>query len=78
MSSTPEIQFERRGAAGIHLGYTTDIIEVVEEYLYQPLRRPTLALVGVVKRLQSGRLDAYLAYMLIALIAVLAVVAATI
>jgi hydrogenase-4 component B len=69
---------ERRGAAGIHLGYTTDIVEVVEEYLYQPLRRPTLALVGIAKRLQSGRLDAYLAYMLIALIAVLAVVAATV
>lgn len=33
-------------------------------------------MVRVVKRLQSGRLDAYLAYMLIALIAILAVVTA--
>jgi hydrogenase-4 component B len=31
--------------------------------------------VRIVKRLQSGRLDAYLAYMLIALIALLALVA---
>jgi hydrogenase-4 component B len=35
-----------------------------------------LWLVGKAKRLQSGRLDAYLAYMLIALVAVIAVVAA--
>jgi hypothetical protein len=35
-----------------------------------------MAIVGVAKRLQSGRLDAYLLYMLIALIAVIAVVTA--
>ena len=35
-----------------------------------------LWLVRMVKRLQSGRLDAYLGYMLIALVAVIAVVAA--
>ena len=35
-----------------------------------------MAVVRTVKRLQSGRLDAYLAYMLIALIAILAVVTA--
>ncbi|NES17006.1 MULTISPECIES: proton-conducting transporter membrane subunit [Micromonospora] len=69
---------ETRGAAGSHLGYATDIVEVVEEYLYRPLRRPTMIAVRLVKRLQSGRLDAYLAYMLIALVAVLAVVAATV
>ncbi len=67
---------EVRGAAGTHLGYTTDVIEIVEEYLYRPLRRPALLVSRLAKRLQSGRLDAYLAYMLVALIAVLAVVAA--
>jgi len=67
---------EQRGAAGAHLGYSTDVIEVVETYLYRPLRAPTLALARAMKRLQSGRLDAYLTYMLIALIAVLAVVTA--
>ena len=65
------------GAARVpHLGYTSDVVELVEEYLYRPLARPMLALVRAVKRLQSGRLDAYLAYMLIALIAILAVVTA--
>ncbi len=68
---------EARGAAGAHLGYTTDVVEVVEQYLYRPLRAPLNWAAGAAKRLQSGRLDAYLAYMLIALIAILAVVTAT-
>jgi formate hydrogenlyase subunit 3/multisubunit Na+/H+ antiporter MnhD subunit len=64
-----------RDAAGAHLGYTTDVVEVVERFLFRPLRRPLLATVRTAKRLQSGRLDAYLGYMLIAVLAVLAVVA---
>jgi NADH:ubiquinone oxidoreductase subunit 5 (subunit L)/multisubunit Na+/H+ antiporter MnhA subunit len=59
-----------------HVGYRSDVIEVVEQYLYRPFQRPFLGLVRLAKRLQSGRLDAYLAYMLLALIAVLAVVTA--
>ena len=59
-----------------HVGYRSDVIEVVEQYLYRPVQRPFLHLVRLVKRLQSGRLDAYLAYMLLALIAVLALVTA--
>jgi hydrogenase-4 component B len=58
------------------LGYTSDVVEVVEAYLYRPVLRPVMALVRAAKRLQSGRLDAYLAYMLIALVAVLALVTA--
>ncbi len=61
---------------GVHIWYRSDVIEVVEQYLYRPLQRPFLRLVRLAKRLQSGRLDAYLAYMLIALIALLAVVTA--
>ena len=61
---------------GPHIYYRSDVIEVVEEYLYRPVRRPFLRLVRLAKRLQSGRLDAYLAYMLIALVALLAVVTA--
>lgn len=38
--------------------------------------RTPLPLVATVERLQSGRLDAYVAYMLITLVALLAVVAA--
>ncbi len=59
-----------------HVGYSSDIIEVVEEYLYRPVLRPVQVLARQAKRLQSGRLDAYLAYMLIALIALLALVTA--
>jgi hydrogenase-4 component B len=59
-----------------HVGYESDVIEVVGWYLYRPLLRPVLALARAARRLQSGRLDAYLAYMLIALIAVLSVVLA--
>jgi hydrogenase-4 component B len=63
------------GPPGIaHVGFSSDVIEVVEEYLYGPVRRPFLLLVRVAQRLQSGRLDAYLAYMLVTLIAVLAIV----
>lgn len=62
-------------ADAAHVGFSSDVIEVTEEYLYLPLRRPFRQLVRLAQRLQSGRLDAYLAYMLIALLAVLAVVA---
>jgi hydrogenase-4 component B len=51
-------------------------VEPFETYLYAPLRRTGLALAGLVKRLQSGRLSAYVAYMLAALLAVLIVAAA--
>jgi hypothetical protein len=61
--------------AGAHLGYTTDVVEVVEHYLLRPLIGPFLAIVTTAKKLQNGRLDAYLAYMLIAVVTVLAIVA---
>jgi len=64
------------GRPGPRLGYTADVVEVVETYLYRPVVRPVMALVRAAKRLQSGRLDAYLAYMLIALVALLALVTA--
>jgi hydrogenase-4 component B len=63
------------GGRGPHVGYTSDVIEVVEQYVYRPVLSTVMALVRIIKRLQSGRLDAYLAYMLIALIALLALVA---
>jgi hydrogenase-4 component B len=59
-----------------HLRYDSDVVEVVESWLYRPAARLFAGLVTVAKRLQSGRLDAYLLYMLIALVAVVAVVTA--
>jgi hypothetical protein len=55
---------------------STVVVEPVETYLYRPLRRAIIAVAEVAKRMQSGRLNAYVAYMLVALLAVLAVVAA--
>jgi formate hydrogenlyase subunit 3/multisubunit Na+/H+ antiporter MnhD subunit len=59
-----------------HLRYHVDVVEVVERFLYGPLHVGLLAVARWAKRLQSGRLDAYMAYMFLALVAVLAVVAA--
>jgi hydrogenase-4 component B len=58
-----------------HLRYDSDVVEIVESWLYRPAARLFGALVAAAKRLQSGRLDAYLLYMLIALVAVTAVAA---
>lgn len=52
------------------------VVEPVEAYLYRPGRQILLRASSAAKKLQSGRLDAYIAYMLFALIAVLIVVAA--
>ncbi len=62
--------------AGAHLRYASDVIEVVETYLYRPALGFFMTIVTAAKRLQSGRLDAYLLYMLIVLVAVIAVVTA--
>jgi len=62
--------------AAAHLRYASDVMEVVETYFYRPALGVFMAVVTAAKRLQSGRLDAYLLYMLIALIAVIAVVTA--
>ncbi len=65
-----------QGEAAAHLSYASDVMEVVETYLYRPGLGFFMAIVTAAKRLQSGRLDAYLLYMLIALVAVIAVVTA--
>jgi hypothetical protein len=61
---------------GTHVGVSTSVVEPVETYLYRPARTLWLFLAQTAKRLQSGRLDAYIAYMLVALLAVFTVVAA--
>jgi formate hydrogenlyase subunit 3/multisubunit Na+/H+ antiporter MnhD subunit len=59
-----------------HLETRTRVIEPVETYLYRPLRSAALRVAQAAKRLQSGRLNAYVAYMLLALLAALAITAA--
>jgi formate hydrogenlyase subunit 3/multisubunit Na+/H+ antiporter MnhD subunit len=53
----------------------TSVVEPIETYLYRPTRSGALVIARLAKRLQSGRLSAYVAYMLIALLAALAIVA---
>jgi len=70
----PDIDGDSGRDAAPHVEYSSDVVEVVDEYLYRPFRMPFRMLVQFAQRLQSGRLGAYLAYMLVALLAVLAVV----
>jgi formate hydrogenlyase subunit 3/multisubunit Na+/H+ antiporter MnhD subunit len=62
------------GPRGVRLGYVVDVVDIVERYFYRPLIPAMRAIVAAAKRLQSGRLDAYMAYMLVAVVAVIAVV----
>ena len=75
-SGPPDRADPAGGEAAAHLRYASDVMEVVETYLYRPAFGFFMAIVTAAKRLQSGRLDAYLLYMLIALIAVIAVATA--
>ncbi len=59
-----------------HVVFKATIVDPVESYFYRPAIAGYLALVRMAKRLQSGRLEAYVGYMLIALIAVLVVAVA--
>jgi formate hydrogenlyase subunit 3/multisubunit Na+/H+ antiporter MnhD subunit len=61
---------------GRHVEMSASVVEPVETYLYRPAGGLWLLLARGAKRLQSGRLDAYIAYMLVALLVVLTVVAA--
>jgi hypothetical protein len=59
-----------------HVEARTWVVEPVETYFYRPLRSLALGVARFAKRMQSGRLNAYVAYMLIALLASLAITAA--
>jgi formate hydrogenlyase subunit 3/multisubunit Na+/H+ antiporter MnhD subunit len=71
-------ELERRdGERNEHDGtlvLNTRVVLAVEQYVYAPLARLFLAGSARVRRLQSGRLSAYLLYMLIVLIVVLALI----
>jgi hydrogenase-4 component B len=54
----------------------TRVVEPVEAYLYRPIWAGVRFLADAARRLQSGSLNAYMAYMLVALLVALAVAAA--
>lgn len=57
-----------------HVEVHSSVIEPFETYFYRPLRSGVLKVSKLARRLQSGRLNAYVAYMLLALLAALAIV----
>lgn len=74
LDDDPETDPTADGSRVATLGYTVDVVDVVERYLFTPVLPVIHAVVQTAKRLQSGRLDAYMAYMLIAVLAVITVV----
>lgn len=76
LDPTPTDDSNRPLAATTRVGYVTDVTDVIQRYLYRPLLPVVRTVVSVARRLQSGRLDAYMAYMLIAVLAIVAVVTA--
>jgi hydrogenase-4 component B len=70
------VQTELDGRTTAHIESRTEVVEPVAFYLYRPLLRAALVVANLLRRLQSGRLDAYVAYMLAALVVALAVAAA--
>ena len=67
---------ESSAVAAVGVTSRERVVEPVETYLYRPVARATLAIAGVVRRLQSGRLNAYVAYMLVAILALFAIIGA--
>jgi hydrogenase-4 component B len=65
-----------RGRASTQLVLDTRVVPVFEEYLYRPITQGALWLSAHARRLQSGKLSAYLLYMLIVLLLVLALIPA--
>ncbi len=70
--SAPDAAQDRAGHIEVH----TQVVEPIETYIYRPVRVGALGVARAAKRLQSGNLNAYVAYMLVALLASLALTAA--
>jgi hydrogenase-4 component B len=73
VSSLPPIE---GGNGHRHIVFSSWVNEPLETYLWRPAVAGYLSIVAAAKRLQCGRLGAYIAYMLVALMATLVVSAA--
>jgi hydrogenase-4 component B len=72
-----ETAASRGVAPGVaHVESQTRVVEPIEAYLYRPAWKAISSLADAARRLQSGSLNAYVAYMLVALVIALAVAAA--
>jgi formate hydrogenlyase subunit 3/multisubunit Na+/H+ antiporter MnhD subunit len=74
-ASTGAAEVDESGSGAVERAYQIDVVEVVERYLYRPAYVVLSWIARMVTRLQSGRLDAYMAYMLVVLLAAIALVA---
>ena len=68
----PRREIEVRTAGGVvqEVSYSGSVPALVEEHVYRPAERLGLAAAGQARRLQSGRLSTYVAY-LVGLVVVL-------
>jgi hypothetical protein len=68
----PEREIEVHTSGGVvqEVGYRGSVPHLFDVHLYRPVHRLALTVAGHARRLQSGRLGTYVAY-LIALVAVL-------
>ena len=69
------VELESAHAERYHTRYSHTVSDPVESYLYRPLRTLWLFAAHQARKLQSGKLTWYIAYMLAALMALLAAVA---
>jgi hydrogenase-4 component B len=75
-SAAGATQTRLKGGTSVHVESQTRVVEPVEAYLYRPAWRLVVAVADAARRLQSGSLNAYVAYMLVALLIALVVTAA--
>jgi hydrogenase-4 component B len=66
-----EITVETRGGIVRSASYTGRVPHLADEYLYRPTTNTALALASVARRLQSGRLGTYVAYLVGLVVALL-------
>ena len=77
----PVLRPEREVSVELHPGtpfprtvhYRGEVSHVIDERLYRPLHRSSVAAAQLVRRIQSGSLQAYLAYTVVALVVLLLV-----
>ena len=74
LGTTTTVSPDENGEGHFGIKVRSFVTDPFEVYLFRPSRSVFLAVVSTAKRLQSGRLDAYVAYMLVALIVMLTVV----
>jgi hypothetical protein len=66
-----EITIETQGGVVRSASYTGRVPHLVDEYLYRPTTNTALTLASVARRLQSGRLGTYVAYLVGLVVALL-------